>query len=223
MSPPASLSRSQFEIACKASLLEHVRNDRDELAQRHLQGWTWVEHAFASGLGYLSRTVQLSHRQDTGCDDSGCVDEFDGQIVLEEYDDAVLSDPRASDTLIARQYVVHSATYQVPVFYFTIHNSKGAPLCLNDILRTSLFRPHTLPPSKITPFALSPEYSSFPLLSQGDHPTLGTPSWYIHPCETPKVIGEILTELPQRTGTEDPIQWMRVWFAVLGGVVDLRA
>ncbi|TFK55774.1 hypothetical protein OE88DRAFT_658144 [Heliocybe sulcata] len=218
--PPAHLTRSEFETASKA-LVDDAREGGDALAQRHLREWSWVEHASVSGLGYLSRTVLLSRRPGCRSYELGFTDGLDGEAILEEEDGATLSDADPSDTVVCRQYVVYSPTYQVPVFYFTIHASNGAPLSLEDILRSSLFRPDTLPPSQITSFALSPDSSPFPLLSQGDHPTLGTPSWYVHPCETPKAVGEILAEVqrPQGTATKE---LMRVWFAVLGGVVDLR-
>ncbi|KAF8231848.1 hypothetical protein L208DRAFT_1398182, partial [Tricholoma matsutake] len=37
-----------------------------------------------------------------------------------------------------------------------------------------------------SPLALDdlPSVFVIPLLSQGDHPTLGTPCWYLHPCQS---------------------------------------
>ncbi|EPQ59293.1 hypothetical protein GLOTRDRAFT_70600 [Gloeophyllum trabeum ATCC 11539] len=143
--------------------------------------------------------------------------------MVEEADDAATI-PHRSDGITSRQYIVYSPTFQVPVLYFTVHDSHGTPLCLGDLIQTSLFKPDSLPPSEITSFGLSPESSPFPMLSQGDHPTLGTPCWYLHPCETPKAVGEIMAEIqrPEWTQAEYLTQWLRTWFAVLSGVVDLR-
>jgi Autophagocytosis associated protein, active-site domain len=41
-----------------------------------------------------------------------------------EDDASVLSMSDAHESLIAQQYVVYSATFQVPAFYFTLHNSR---------------------------------------------------------------------------------------------------
>jgi ubiquitin-like-conjugating enzyme ATG10 len=97
----------------------------------------------------------------------------------------------------------------------------GIPLTLARILSTSLIKGANLPAAvDMSPFGLSPRYSPFPLLSQGDHPVLNTPSWYLHPCETPKAVAELLKE-GQISGDEGS-RWLRAWFAVLSTVIDLR-
>jgi ubiquitin-like-conjugating enzyme ATG10 len=63
----------------------------------------------------------------------------------------------------------------------------------------------------------------FPLLSQGDHPTLQVPCWYFHPCETGAAVGELLA-----AGKQDVVErreareWLETWMAMLGTVVNLR-
>jgi len=129
-----------------------------------------------------------------------------------------------STSLSSTQYVVYSATFQVPAFYFTIHNSHGSPLSLTDILKTSLFHRFNREGTETTSFAVSLPTSSFPLLSQGDHPTLGSPCWYFHPCETSASVGEVMKEVLQADWTEDErlVRWMEVWFMVLGTAVELK-
>jgi len=86
-----------------------------------------------------------------------------------------------------------------------------------------LFHPFDLQGTDLTSFALSLPASSFPLLSQGDHPTLGTPCWYLHPCGTAAAVEEIMKEV-EHDWTEDQrlMKWMEVWFMVLGTIIDLR-
>jgi ubiquitin-like-conjugating enzyme ATG10 len=93
---------------------------------------------------------------------------------------------------------------------------------LTELINTTLFHPFDR--TDATSFALSLEGSSFPLLSQGDHPTLGTPCWYLHPCQTAASVGEIMKEVESQEWTEDQrlLRWMEAWFMVLGSIVDLR-
>lgn len=99
-------------------------------------------------------------------------------------------------------------------------------------MKTALFRRHAFSETDVTAFALSSTSSPFPLLSQGDHPTLGTPSWYIHPCETPAALAELTSEVMAEVMPEEgPTRWagdagliryMEIWFMLLGNVVDLN-
>jgi ubiquitin-like-conjugating enzyme ATG10 len=75
-----------------------------------------------------------------------------------------------------------------------------------------------------TSVALTNDASPFPLLSQGEHPTTGTPYWYFHPCETSKAVGEIMEEakLKDWSREERLLKWMNTWFMVLGSAVDLH-
>lgn len=75
-----------------------------------------------------------------------------------------------------------------------------------------------------TSFAVNLPTSSFPLLSQGDHPTLGSPCWYFHPCETSVSVGEVMKEVARDEWTEDEylVRWIETWFMVLGTVVDMK-
>ncbi|KAG2369884.1 hypothetical protein BDR07DRAFT_1387296 [Suillus spraguei] len=65
----------------------------------------------------------------------------------------------------------------------------GSPLQLTDILQTCLLR---------------------------EHPTLGTPCWYFHPCETANAVQEILNETERRS-----VSWMEAWFTVLSTAIDM--
>ncbi len=85
-------------------------------------------------------------------------------------------------------------------------------------MRSALFRPQVLPSSDRNTFALTLPDSSFALLSQGDHPTLGTPSWYFHPCHTAEVVGEIV-----KSRQDDALRWLEAWFMVMGNIVDFYA
>ena len=110
--------------------------------------------------------------------------------------------------------------------FSTISIPDGSPLQLTDIIRTSLFHyPLDLNGAEATSaFALSLPGSQFPLLSQGDHPTLGTPSWYVHPCGTAASVEELMKEFDSNGWTEDRKlgKWIDMWFMVLGSMIDFR-
>ena len=102
-------------------------------------------------------------------------------------------------------------------------NADGSPLALEEIMNTSLLRSHVLSGTQVTSFALVQPDALFPLLSQGDHPTLGTPSWFIHPCGTACAMGELIGEkkaegMPEVV-SDKSLDWLEMWFMVLGNVV----
>lgn len=157
-------------------------------------------------------------------------------------EDPALAHSTLSEYFTCGQSIAFSPTFQVPVFYFTIHDSRallsakeervllkrgnadGSPLTLEEIMNTSTLRRHALPEIQVTPYALVQPDSSFPLLSQGDHPTLGTPGWFIHPCGTAYAIGELIGERKAEgmPGVDDDwLHWLEAWFMMMENIVDL--
>ncbi|KAK0486901.1 acetyl-CoA acetyltransferase [Armillaria luteobubalina] len=217
------LTRPQFDLACCA-LVEKYAHTLSSPATTPLKGWSWNEHTSISGLGYLSRRTIHIHRLTSGKDNE---DLYTNELCNEEYEepqDESVAAPSLNTTLICQQYIVYSATFQVPAFYFTIHDHNGSPLGLTDIVNTSLFRPSVFDTAEYTTFALSIPDQSFPLLSQGDHPTLGTPSWYFHPCESAHAVDELMSELGEAEWTTEEriIRWIEIWFMVVGTVMSQK-
>ncbi|KIY73684.1 hypothetical protein CYLTODRAFT_416714 [Cylindrobasidium torrendii FP15055 ss-10] len=122
--------------------------------------------------------------------------------------------PHACTSLTWRQYVAYSDTFHVPVFYFSVHDANGSPLSLLELIQTSIFRAELQTGTQKTDFGLSRAGSTFPLLSQGDHPTLGIPCWYLHPCETGRAVAELLGE-----DDSSALRWLEMWFVVLGTAI----
>lgn len=74
----------------------------------------------------MSRTVALSPAQgDEQGNDTSAIDleTLDGLVEVGN-DDATLSQSLPT-SLSSTQYVVYSVTFQVPAFYFTIHNTRA--------------------------------------------------------------------------------------------------
>ena len=131
--------------------------------------------------------------------------------------------PRLKSRHSTSRYTMRVRVYSIVLTFFPVTggDAGGSPLSLDEIMKSPLFRPHTLPSADGNTFAVTLPDSSLALLSQGDHPTLGTPSWYFHPCHTADVVGEILAELA--VGQEDGLRWLETWFMVLGNIVDFFA
>lgn len=102
-------------------------------------------------------------------------------------------------------------------------NVGGAPLPLSDTVKTSLFKSRVGDGVEVSSYAISLPTSTFPLLSHGDHPTLGTPCWYFHPCETATAVGELLHEVKGDGWDEQTklIRWLELWFMAVCSVVNL--
>ncbi|KAJ7744520.1 hypothetical protein DFH07DRAFT_834606 [Mycena maculata] len=170
----------------------------------HDTRWTWREHPSVSGFGYMARSVLHTRRAAEKETEQGL-------------DDATAAP--AVETLTCLQYVVYSATFQVPAFYFTLHDASGSPLALDDLVQTTLFHRFAFEGTQNTSFAVALPGSAFPLLSQGDHPTLGTPCWYFHPCQSAAAVDEIVAELGEQRVVGQ--RWIEKWFMVLGSVVNM--
>lgn len=63
--------------------------------------------------------------------------------------------------------------------------------------------------------------SIFPILTQGDHPALHTTCWYIHPCDSPRAVEELLAARRSEGEEMGALQWLEMWFMVLGTIVNL--
>ncbi|OSX60452.1 hypothetical protein POSPLADRAFT_1182993 [Postia placenta MAD-698-R-SB12] len=171
----------------------------------------------------MARSVLLPHTLsgEKATDEQESQDEWE---VVEENDENDAS-AAAPDVVASQQHVVFSPTFQVPAFYFTAHSASGAPLPLSEIVKLPLLRQHILAGTHSSGFALTAQESTFPLLSQGDHPVLGTPSWYLHPCHTAEAVTELLSESRTDGGSEEErlSRWIQTWFVILGQVVNLHS
>jgi len=104
------------------------------------------------------------------------------------------------------------------------------------MLHSTIFRsrdPSIYPFSTLSPLSVdSPTAPTdpappFPFLSHGEHPTLGTPAWFLHPCETESIMKDVLGSAEQQGEGDDENEgwrgrWLESWLMVVGSVVDLR-
>lgn len=111
----------------------------------------------------------------------------------------------------------------------------GSPLSLDRLVQTNLFKQDVLTgasvwethieprPSTLPPLPCQESGAVFPLVSQGDHPTLQVPCWCLHPCGTGVAVGELLAAGSQDAAARrTPCEWLETWIAMLGTAVNLR-
>jgi ubiquitin-like-conjugating enzyme ATG10 len=128
----ATFTREQFDEACRKFIHAHQSTPP---YQAKLAGWSWKEHNVRRnyiarlfyrfrnvqtlpGFGYMHRMVTLKWRNPESDDTSLEID--DG---LDVADDGTTAPYHSPDPLTCQQYVVLSATFRVPTFYFSIHGS----------------------------------------------------------------------------------------------------
>ncbi|KAJ8086523.1 hypothetical protein PM082_005346 [Marasmius tenuissimus] len=212
-------TRQHFDEACRLFIAKYA-SVTPSFSNSPMRGWSWNGHPMLPNLGYMSRNTTLTIKSSN----EPCLVDADVTDDLEASPDEAISTTRTEiQTLACHEYVVFSATFQVPCLYFTISHPNGAPLSADEVVKTSLFHPVALASTTTTSFAVTQPNSLFPLLSQGEHPTLGTPCWYLHPCETAPAMEELLSEERADTTAEERlVRWLEVWFLVAGSVVDLR-
>ncbi|PPQ64706.1 hypothetical protein CVT24_008333 [Panaeolus cyanescens] len=195
------LTRPQFEQSAKA------------FARRHTQ-WRWNSNHIP-GYGYLDRTTSHFYR--------GRVVDMNNsdleQEGLEEEQDLAAAAPSQS-CFTVHEYIV--MTYAIFIMRGASQPSDGTALSLNDLVNTTLFKSSLPVHSEVTTFAVTVPATQFPLLSQGDHPTLGIPCWYFHPCETSKAVDEFMVEEQYDDSSEEYYaRWMEVWLMIVGSVLNV--
>ncbi|TPX66289.1 hypothetical protein SpCBS45565_g04570 [Spizellomyces sp. 'palustris'] len=135
--------------------------------------WRWVKPG-----GYLAKTVWVV---DNNSEETANIDEE--SALQEPSDPAILLPARPGITL--EFHVIYSTTYACPVLYFYGHTSAGTGLSLEDIRQTVNGHMPDLDGEKRTEYDM-------PVVSQKDHPILGNPFYFIHPCHTADVTAEML-------------------------------
>jgi len=222
--PQGTLTRTEFKKACIAFIAKRSTvPPSNEFLSRGMTGWQWHQHPNLPDIGYMARTGDaVRYIPESVSQPSQTAPDTEHEYTEEVTDTATLVQHLPpSDILVVQQHVVYSPTFQVPSFYFTVHDRAGGHLSLQDIMNTSLFRKGTLPEQvTLTAYGLSMPYSNFPLLSQGDHPVLRIPFWFFHPCETLNAVLELVDARDDLHTMDDTI-WIETWFLILCSIVNL--
>ncbi|KAI8887387.1 hypothetical protein K501DRAFT_242534 [Backusella circina FSU 941] len=133
---------------------------------------------------------------------------MEDNTVFEEEDDSVaIDETQKHESVKMEHHIVYSTSYQVPVMYFQAFFQDGTPLDLKDIYQ------HIIPKyyhQELTGLPQNP-------ISQTEHPELGTPFWYIHPCDTRVLMDSI--------GFKSSYQhhdYIKTWLSFYGPLVKCK-
>jgi hypothetical protein len=245
----STLTRAQFDGACKALVEKYsVLN----CEAKGLKRWHWNEHPVrllaAPFLETLAKNCDAVHvwlwipvsqcsaykkkkccRRDEYRRASGsqrrCCLFYSGSISRTRQlfsAHCVFTHVSGSRSLFHRSRLQYAIFSILPLNVDQKRYIDGSPLSLDDLIQTSLFKALVFEGAELTKFALSLRGASFPLLSQGDHPTTGRPSWYLHPCETSSAVGEVMREFGEADWSEEAAltRWIEVWIMIVGTAID---
>ena len=170
-------SEHDFEKAAKElALVSETLDLRDSIAAN------WTFETSESGVCFLKRAPlqlqedSLLHLTFTTADMSK--EEEDLLDVIEEDPDLDLSH-EASQGEVAewRLSIVYSDTWRVPVLYFNVTKSNGSPYTRTDLIRYLMAKNQNLK---------NEVEDSWEFVSHEEHPISGSPSLFLHPCQSHK-------------------------------------
>lgn len=198
--------------------------------------WSWRLHssALSAPPGYLAKVTRLqtiscsqkptdegkitakescSHRstdQDSDSDETDELPEIEQAIDESEHRPSASESVRHSFEL----HIVFSSTYQVPVFYFNGYSSDGKLLGIDEIM--SRLRPahHQWEAQR--------SQELWPMISQEEHPVLGLPFYFLHPCATATLLGQ-LRRRNRTSGSGYLVSWLSIYGPLIGLKLDFRA
>ena len=141
---------------------------------------------------------------------------------------AVSSDPGAASELVLQLHVLYSSTYSVPVLYFSACTNSGVSVEIEQVYARA-------------PAYISENDARWSMISQGvrradqcafvrasqlnlqEHPVVGIPFFFIHPCNTAALMKELCTTAARTSHSHYVISWMSVLCAVLNvNITPLR-
>jgi ubiquitin-like-conjugating enzyme ATG10 len=115
--------------------------------------------------------------------------------------------------------IAYSPSYQVPVLYLTFaerSTNRNVPLP---------------PPNEVYKVLVPDGFKSairsvgvMGALSMAEHPTTGSPAYFVHPCRTQEVISPLLQNADPSKPEADPrkaMNYLLLWFGVIGASVGL--
>ncbi|KAI8818346.1 uncharacterized protein EV422DRAFT_569762 [Fimicolochytrium jonesii] len=145
-------------------------------------------------LRYAGQDVYLTKRVDMLVPGKEGTSQEEGRTDLEMYEpkETAISDPAeasgkyTSTYLSIEFHVLFSTTWQCPTLYFNAWDESGNMLFLSD-MQTAL--------QGNVPIALDENHQrtsyDMPAVTQQEHPYLGLPFFYLHPCQTSTIMKEI--------------------------------
>uniref|UniRef100_A0A8C6LM83 Ubiquitin-like-conjugating enzyme ATG10 n=1 Tax=Nothobranchius furzeri TaxID=105023 RepID=A0A8C6LM83_NOTFU len=205
------LDEEDFRRCCRL-LLQRSEQLRD--------GWSW-EVVQGSDEGYLRKTAlrsvpdpqtsTCSSRPKQSKEEPDCASSLvpdSGRGELDEEDDGSCIVSEGSSVVLQYEYhILYSSSYSTPVLYFRAFTLEGRSLTLEEVW--SFVHPN---------FRLCLQNSPLNALSQQEHPLLGQPFFYLHPCRTEEFMKLVLTAAEDK---HRPMNYVLLWLSLVGPAVGL--
>ncbi|KAI9258331.1 autophagocytosis associated protein [Helicostylum pulchrum] len=162
------------------SCLKKFYNETKSCSEASLQ-WTWETLKYA----YLRRSglLVVAARSFSAEEDTAVTEELDPASI----------ETTNMETIQLEYHIVYSTSYQVPVLYFKACYQDATPLSLQEIFQKTI-------PSI---------YHDQVIITQTEHPLTGTPFWFIHPCDTQKLMGIVQFEY---------LDYIKTWLSFAGPI-----
>ncbi|KAL4868761.1 hypothetical protein BDV12DRAFT_92399 [Aspergillus spectabilis] len=200
------LTVREFEGSCRAFM------DRVHVAGKSTVGWSSIR------LQETGPTLKISQYLDDGCKyprDHVFTQSVDTEDTLDLQLEAWEEDPEAfttciSDTPEALQVdydILLSPSYQVPVLYFVLRRSQK-PLGIDEVY------------TYLVPDQYKSNIQSVGIMggiSFGYHPVSGTPTFFVHPCNT----ADAMRDIADGCGIS-PETYLIIWLGLVGNCVRLQ-
>ncbi|XP_065922330.1 ubiquitin-like-conjugating enzyme ATG10 isoform X2 [Magallana gigas] len=129
------------------------------------------------------------------------------ELMEEQEEDAAAFQVRGNsdvEVVTYEYHILYSPSYGVPVLYFNAHTQGGKLLALEEIWKRV---------PDVYKERLSEERWTF--ITQQEHPLLGRPFYYLHPCHT----ADLMKNSPVLT---DKRHYIVSWLSAVGPVVGLK-
>lgn len=141
-----------------------------EVSNKLNDGWTCVEYEDIPGGLYVTKKVITSNTVSSDNSRKTCVDEMtvDGDDV--DFKDSY-SFAKVENVLTWEYHIVYSISYAVPVLYFSVWNSGGKLIGIEEIWN-----------------AYPQVAEKWQFITQQEHPILRRPYYQFHPCKTSQLM-----------------------------------
>ncbi|XP_042308411.1 ubiquitin-like-conjugating enzyme ATG10 isoform X4 [Sceloporus undulatus] len=180
-----------------------------KISQQMGDNWQWRNVKDGTD-GYMTKTHFQLKGGDVSSNTGGMVnDEVISSHIEEGLDDFQVADMSATSEVIRYEYhVLYSCSYQAPVLYFQACFLDGKPLTLDEIWKNvhECYKEHLW-------------QGPWDTVTQQEHPLLGQPFFFLHPCRTNEFMASVLSgSHKQRRSTN----YIIAWLSTVGPVVGLN-
>ena len=199
------------------SLAEFVKLAQEFCSRQRSLNDVWEMKTTVSSEGETSDACLVKRCTLSWEIDSHAAHEEDARVQQPACSDDPAALPPPSTPLSApihlEYHAVYSHTYQVPVLYLTACRSNGLRLSLEEVWSLVPRAHHT-----------RLEAARWSTLTEGEHPIVGTPFYFVHPCHTGQVMATVhdMGREVGKAGKKPSVDYLTSWLSMFGSLVGLE-